>query len=131
MPHGPQGDGPPKAGSLEILTAAEDALDLRVMTAPPRSLETLDAAQVNASEEIRFPLRDLDAVIMNAPFTDNKKRGRKFGAEAVKGMQRHELDIRDSLQRRDPAAGRVVTTNSIRTFLRRWPTSSCNTSEAF
>ena len=53
---------------------------------------------------------------MNAPFTDNRKRGRKFGAEAVKGMQRHELDIRDSLQRRDPAAGRVVTTNSIRTF---------------
>ena len=131
MPHGPQGDGPPKAGSLEILTAAEDALDLRVMTAPPRSLETLDAAQVNESEEIRFPLHDLDAVIMNAPFTDNRKRGRKFGAEAVKGMQRHELDIRDSLQRRDPAAGRVVTTNSIRTFLRRWPTSSCNTSEAF
>ena len=50
------------------------------------------------------------------PFTDNRKRGRKFGAEAVKQMQRHELDIRDRLRQRDPAAGRVITTNSIRTF---------------
>ena len=56
MPHGPQGDGPPKAGSLEILTAAENARDLRVLAAPLRSLETLDAAQVNESAEIRFPL---------------------------------------------------------------------------
>ena len=116
MPHGPQGDGPPKAGSLEILTAASDALDLHAMTAPRRSLETLDAAQVDESEEIRFPLHDLDVVIMNAPFTDNRKRSRKFGAEAIKAMQRHELDMRDRLQARDPAAGRVITTNSIRTF---------------
>ena len=116
MPHGLQGDGTPKAGSLEIVTAAANALDLRAMTAPLRTLEHLDAAQVSASEEIRFPLRDLDAVIMNAPFTDNKKRGRKFGAETVKRMQRHELDIRNRLQQRDSAAGGVITTNSIRTF---------------
>ena len=116
MPHGPQSDGTSKAGSLEILTAADDAQDLRAMTAPRRSLESLEAAQVNESAEIRFPLRDLDAVIMNAPFTDNRKRGRKFAAAAVKQMQRHELDIRDRLQQRDPAAGRVITTNSISTF---------------
>ena len=77
MPHGPQSDGPPKAGSLEILTAADNARDLSAMTAPSRSLESLDAAQVDESAEIRFPLRDLDAVIMNAPFTDNRKRSRK------------------------------------------------------
>ena len=116
MPHGPQIDGPPKAGSLEILTAPAKTLDLHAMTAPRRSLETLDAAQVNESEEILFPLHDLDAVIMNAPFTDNRKRGRKFRAEAIKQMQQHELDIRDKLRERDPAAGRVVTTNSISTF---------------
>ena len=69
MPHGPQADAPPKAGSLEILTAADDALDLRALITPRRSLETLDAVQVNESAEIRFPLRNLDAVIMNAPFT--------------------------------------------------------------
>ena len=116
MPHGPQSDGSPKAGSLEILTAAADALDLHAMTAPRRSLETLDATQVDESEEIRFPLHDLDTVIINAPFTDNRKRSRKFGAEAIKAMQRHELDIRDRLLARDTAAGRVITTNSIRTF---------------
>ena len=116
MPHGPQGDGPPKAGSLEILTAADDAQDLRSLMAPRRSLETLDAAQVDENKEIRFPLHDLDVVIMNPPFTDNKKRGRKFGAEAVRRMQQHELAIRDRLERRDESAGRVITTNSISTF---------------
>ena len=116
MPHGPQGDASPKAGSLEILTAVGDALDLHSMTSARRSLESLNAAQVNESEQIRFPLHDLDAVIMNAPFTDNRKRSRKFGAGAIKAMQQHELDIRDRLMARDPAAGRVITTNSIRTF---------------
>lgn len=116
MPHGPQGDGAPKAGSLEILLTAEDAQDLRVMTAPKRSLETLDAEQVNESAEIRFPLHDLDVVIMNPPFTDNEKRGRKFGEDVVKRMQQHELDIRNAVQKRDPAAGSVITTNSISTF---------------
>ena len=116
MPHGPQGDDSPKAGSLEILTASGGALDLHSMTAARRSLDALDAEQVNESEEIRFPLHDLDAVIMNAPFTDNRKRSRKFGAGAIKAMQRHELDIRDRLLARDPAAGRVITTNSVRTF---------------
>ena len=116
MPHGPQGDGSPKAGSLEILTAADDAHDLSAITAPGRSLGELDAAQVNESDEIRFPLHDLDGVIMNAPFTDNAKRGRKFGKEALKQMQRHELDMRNRLTERDPEAGGVITTNSIRTF---------------
>ena len=116
MPHGPQQDGSPKAGSLEILTAAEDEKDLSTMTAPRRDLEHLDAAQVSGSDEIRFPLHDLDAVIMNAPFTDNRKRGRKFGAGGVKQMQAHELDIRDSLQHRDMAAAAAITTNSISTF---------------
>ena len=124
MPHGPQNDGTTRAGSLEILNAADDARDLRAMIAPVRSLETLEAAQVNEldptqaieSDVIQYPLRDLDVVIMNAPFTDNRKRARKFGTGAVKEMQRRELGIRDRLLRRDPAAGGVITTNSISTF---------------
>ena len=116
MPHGPRSDGPPKAGSLEILNAANDARDLRAMTAPSRSLETLDAAQVNESEEIRFPLHDLDAVIMNAPFTANENRSRKYGEAGRKAMQLHELGIQEHIERRDGEAGGVVTANSIRTF---------------
>ena len=116
LPHGPQSDGSLKAGSLEILAAANNAEDLQSLIAPRRSLEALDASQVNESEEIQFPLHDLDAVIMNAPFTDNKKRARKYPREIVKAMQRNEIDIRNRLQARDPAAGRVITSNSIRTF---------------
>ncbi len=116
MPHGPQSDGPPKAGALEILMAADDARDLSAMTAPSRSLESLDAAQVNESEEVRFPLRDLDAVIMNAPFTANENRSKKYGEAGRKAMQRHELGIQKHMERRDGAAGEVVTANSIRTF---------------
>ncbi len=114
MPHGPQGDGTFKAGSLEILNAEAARLDL--FRRPKASYGDFDAQQVNESESIRFPLRDVDAVIMNAPFTNNMNRGRKFSAEAVRGMQRNELDIRNRLQARDPDAGRVITSNSIRTF---------------
>ena len=116
MPHGPQGDGTFKAGSLELLNADAERLDLFETVRPRRSFDDFDATQVTESAEIRFPLRDLDAVIMNAPFTDNRKRSRKFSAETVRDMQRHELDIRDRLQLHDPAAGSVITTNSIRSF---------------
>ena len=126
MPHGPQGDDSPKAGSLEILTAAGDALDLHSMTAARRSLDALDAEQVNESEEIRFPLHDLDAVIMNAPFTDNRKRSRKFGAEAIRAMQRHELDIRDRLHwRAIRQRGGSSRPTACERSSRRSPTSCC------
>ena len=115
MPHGPQGDGSPRAGSLELLTAA-DGTDLRALAAPRRSLEALRGEQVSKSKEIRFPLHDIDGVIMNAPFTDNRKRSRKFGKAALREMQEHEIEIRDKLLQRDPEAGTVLTTNSIRTF---------------
>ena len=116
MPHGPQPDGTFKAGSLEILNADADRLDLIESARPRQSLGDFDAEQVNESEAVRFPLRDVDAVIMNAPFTDNRKRGRKFGPEAVRGMQANEIGIRDRLKQTDEAAGGVITTNSIRTF---------------
>ena len=116
MPHGPQPNGTFKAGSLEILNADAEPVDLFDVAPPKRSFEDFEAEHVDESEEIRFPLRGLDAVIMNAPFTDNLKRGRKFGADSLKAMQRHELHIRDRLEARDSAAGRVITIDSIRTF---------------
>ena len=116
MPHGPQSDGSPKAGSLEILAAAGDELDLFAMMVPRRSLDTLDAAQVDESEEIRFPLHDLDAVIMNAPFTANENRGRKYGKAGRKAMQQHELGIQQLVEARDHYTRGVITSNSIQTF---------------
>lgn len=116
LPHGPQSDGATRAGSLEIMIAADDARDLQAITAPSRSLEDLEAIQVNENAEIQFPLHELDVVIMNPPFTDNRKRSRKFSTEAVKRMQQHELDIRNRVQQRDDTAGQTITTNSISTF---------------
>ena len=122
MPHGPQPDGTTKAGSIEILDTAEDDHDLLSVLAPGRALDALAALQVNERftprtvPSIRFPLRDLDVVIMNAPFTDNVKRGRKFSRDTRAAMQLRELEIRDALGTRDPNAAQTITTNSIRTF---------------
>ena len=116
MPHGPQSDGTHKAGSLEILAAPDGDWDLQGIGAGSQSLSTLDAIQINESSEINFPLRDIDCVIMNAPFTDNRKRSRKFGSSATKQMQARELSIRDTLSERNPAAGGVININSISTF---------------
>ena len=116
MPHGPQGDGTFRAGSLEILNAEAERLDLFSGARAKRSLGDWDAEQVSASEVVRFPLRDLDVVIMNPPFTENRKRGRKFGADAVKGMQQNEIEIRNRFEQTDPTAGRVISTNSVSTF---------------
>lgn len=53
---------------------------------------------------------------MNPPFTANDKRGQKFAGEAKKKMQQHELRVRNEVTQRDPQAGGVITTNSVRTF---------------
>ncbi len=117
MPHGPQADGSTKAGSLDILVAEEDIrANLRSMISPRRSLDSLDAAQINANAEILFPLRDLDAVIMNAPFTANENRSKKYGDAGRKAMQLNELGIKEHVEIRDHLAGSVITSNSIRTF---------------
>ncbi|MCY4262116.1 MAG: N-6 DNA methylase, partial [Candidatus Dadabacteria bacterium] len=117
MPHGPQPDGKKaKAGSLEILTADAERLDLFEASRPRQSLEDFKAKQVNESEKIRFPLRGLNAVIMNAPFTANENRNRKYGDAGRKAMQRHELDIRDRFKGRDLVAGQVITPNAVSSF---------------
>ena len=116
MPHGPQSDGSVRAGSLEILTAQDSMNDLRQLTAPRRDFGSLDAEQVDGNELVRFPLHDLDAVIMNAPFTANENRGRKYGDTGRKAMQEHELDIQRKVESRDRAAGGMITSNSIRTY---------------
>ena len=116
MRHGPQSDGGVRAGSLELLGPVAREVSLDRLIHPLRTLEGLGAEQVGRAEEAVFPLEDLDLVIMNPPFTDNRKRGRKFGADAVKRMQQHELDVRDRIEQHDRLAGKAITTNSIRTF---------------
>ena len=116
MPHGPQPDGTVRAGSLELLTAAESADTLHGLLHPRRSMHELDAEHVDAESQIDFEPKDLDLVIMNPPFTDNQKRARKFGQATVKRMQAREAEIQAETSRRDPQAGNAITSNSISTM---------------
>ena len=117
MPHGPQDGGTVRAGSLEILRSRDDGPNrtLFSMASKLSGTDTLGAER-EADETGRGFLGDVDLVIMNPPFTANDKRGQKFTGEAKKEMQRHELQIRDGLLKRDEDAGAVINTNSVRTF---------------
>ena len=117
MQHGPQDDGTVRAGSLEILRQREDGLQptLFRMASRLQGTDALGARWEAAETSGDFPLKDVDLVIMNPPFTRNTKRGEKFMGDAKKRMQEHELRIRDELLKRDQKAGDVIDTNSIRT----------------
>ena len=116
MPHGPQADSDVRAGSLELLTAADKPDSLHGLLNPGRVMNELDAEHVDADERIEFQPKDLDLVIMNPPFTDNQKRARKYGVDTTKRMQAREAAIQAETSKRDPAAGDVITANSISTF---------------
>ena len=119
MQHGINDKGEARAGSLEILVAADvedNRKSLHSLTQALRGLKHLDAMQVANGTGDAFRLKNVDLVIMNPPFTDNTKRGRKFGTDAIKKMQDRELHIRDEILNRDEPAGRLITTDSVRTF---------------
>ena len=78
-------------------------------------MEGLAAEQVD-SAEAEFPLKGLDLVMMNPPFTNNQQRNRQFGAETAKLMQKRELRLRNDLTQRDPDAASVINSNSIGTY---------------
>ncbi len=115
LKHGPQPDGEVKAGSLEILGAAEDADSLASLVRPLATRLGLGATQVS-DEETELPTGNLDLVIMNPPFTNNVKRGRQYTSEQVRQMQQYELSLRDHLSQSDHEAGQVVNVNSVSTF---------------
>ena len=115
LKHGPQPDGSVRAGSLEILAAADSEYSLQSLVRPLATAKGLGAVQVTDSE-IEFPTTDLDLVIMNPPFTNNVKRSRQYSKAQVRLMQQHELNLRDELLHSDHEAGRVITSNSISTF---------------
>ena len=117
MPHGPQADDDVRAGSLELLTAADNPDNLHGLLNPRRSMDELKAEHIDGDEQIEFQPKDLDLVIMNPPFTDNQKRARKCGTATTKQMQAREAAIQAETSKRDPNAGSVITANSVRTFV--------------
>ena len=116
LKHGPQPDGSVRTGSLELLGTASNDNSLQSLVRPLATMAGLEAEQVSDEGGAEFPLEDVDLVIMNPPFTDNMKRSRQFGPNAVRHMQQRELWLRDYLRRSDPSAADVIDSNSIRTF---------------
>ncbi len=115
MPHGPVAGGVVRAGSLEILAAADDA-DLASLTGRGREFKSLDAEQVDDAGEIKFPLQDLHVVIMNPPFSADDKRDQKFDDDATGLLKSRYADIRSQLVKQDPVAGGAAAPKVIRSF---------------
>ena len=116
MQHGPQPGGAVKAGSVEMLRATSGGTTMQEYVRPLRSMGDLKAARVDDTKTGSFQLEDIGLVIMNPPFTDNAKRGRKFDDATVKKMQDNEKSIAAELKHRNPEAAGVVNFNSISTF---------------
>ncbi len=116
MPHGPQRDGTMATGSLEVLAAAENEHDMRSLTDPQRNLEAMEGEQIDAATRIEFPLQELDAVIMNPPFTNNVHRSSKYTKETKDAMRARERVVKQAIEERDGTAVGVVDANSIETY---------------
>ena len=116
LKHGPQPDGSVRAGSLDILDTAGREGSLHTLIRPLRTMAGLAAHQVDSAADAEFPLKDLDLVLMNPPFTNNKQRNRQFGKDTLRLMQQHELRIRDAVERYDEDVSGVINSNSIQTY---------------
>ena len=116
LKHGPQPDGSMRAGSLDILRATHREDSLHTLIRPLRTMAGLAAHQVDSAVDAEFPLKDLDLVLMNPPFTNNKQRNRQFGKDTLRLMQQHELGIRDAVEAGDEAVKGVINSNSVGTF---------------
>ena len=113
LKHGPQPDGSMKAGTLEVLGFADSEASLRNLV---RHTNAGSVGTQLTDSGAEFPIRDIDLVIMNPPFTNNVKKNSQFSPAQKKAMQQHELGLRDVLLQSDPAAGATIDANSIRTY---------------
>ena len=113
MRHGPQPDGTVALGSLELLPEAVGG---------HKQLDFLGhvkqaAVSTRQSAVRQVPdIRDVDVVLMNPPFTNNEKHGRRFSAEVKKQVQTRKLEIKAQINAPDPSASGLIDSNSVRTF---------------
>ncbi len=113
MRHGPQPDGTVALGSLELLPEAVGG---------HKQLDFLGhvkqaAVSTRQSAVRQVPdIRGLDVVLMNPPFTNNEKHGRRFSAEVKKQVQTRKLEIKAQINAPDPSASGLIDSNSVRTF---------------
>ena len=118
MPHGAGKGNKAAAGSLEILDTEDIEHDelSKLFSSKTADFKAVGGEQVDAASDITFPLRNLDMVIMNPPYTASDKRSTKFGDEDRDAMQTREKGIKDHVLDRDEEAGKVIDSNSIATY---------------
>ena len=116
MLHGVDDRSPARGGSIDLMIQAEDEFDLRSFIRPVAGIASSGGQRIETGSSPEFPVRNLDLIIMNPPFTANKRRNESMSLEHRKAMQVHELSVRDELMRLDPHAGTLVNANSIETF---------------
>ena len=114
MKHGPQPDGTVKAGTLEMLTYADEH-SLQSLVQPTGPRPGVDGDHVGGSDST-FPHKDLDLVIINPPFSPKYVHNQQFTDDVKQAMQDHELRIRDAVLATDARLDGVIDTNSISTF---------------
>ena len=113
MRHGPQPDGSVALGSLELLPEAVGEgrqLDL-VGHVKQAAVSTQGVAVAKVPD-----IRNVDVLLMNPPFTNNEKHGRKFTAEAKRLIQRRKLDIKSQISEANREGSALIDSNSVRTF---------------
>ena len=113
MRHGPQPNGTVALGSLELLPEAVGSgkqLDL-VGHVKQAAVSTQQSTVAKVPD-----IRSMDVVLMNPPFTNNEKHGRKFSADVKKRIQSRKLEIRSQINASDPAASALIDSNSVSTF---------------
>ena len=102
-------------GSLELLDMSRADTELSGVAHDYSSIDELGAESAGGGK-IDFPHSNLDVVIMNPPFTNNTKRGKKFTREVQDAMRKRERDIRDRVEESDELAANSIELNSIQTF---------------
>ena len=113
MAHGVLPDGTARAGSLELLAGGHLAIESGLTN----TVQEAGGIQIDGSEIDFNPKGGFDLVIMNPPFTNNEKRGKKYSTDFKSKMRQREQAICREIQERQGAeAAELIDYNSVRTF---------------
>ena len=116
MPHGTKHQyGHMQLGSLELLDMKRSDIELEGIGHDFSSIQEL-GGETSSGSTFKFPVSNLDVVVMNPPFTNNEKRGEKFGDEVRDAMRVREKELVEIVKQSDIHAASLINPNSISTF---------------
>ena len=112
LAHGPTDSGDIKLGSLDLLAQAFSGRQGDMLG----HMKQAEISNPSVREQRLPELRDMPVVLMNPPFTNNTKRGEKYGSEVKRRMQAQEKSVSALVKGADAVAADVIDSNSVRTF---------------